>query len=139
MKIILIASFVFCNILVANSSYAVKLYEKILPSMIENRPIKVFVDKETKELLKNSELFQIVEVCTEKVDILIGQNFHYITEECEKKPIFATNYKTYKKNDNSIGAFYWRKGRPQIIFNSKNLTYFQVPLAVSLRKFQEIE
>jgi len=137
MKILLITFIIFCNILEAKSSYAIKLYEKILPSMIENRPIKVFLDKETKELLKNSELFQIIEVCTEKVDVLIGKNFHDISEECKNKPIFATNYKTYKKNENSIGAFYWRKGRPQIIFNSKNLTYFQMPLVASLRKFQE--
>ena len=135
MKRIIIIFVFFTTILNANNRYELKLYEKVLPFVFHKTPLIVFADKDANEILKYSKKFKIVTKCKKAVVILIGSDFLDIPDECKDKPIFSTSYRSFKNSENSFGAFYWRKGRPQIKFKNKVLEKYNLTLPNFLRKY----
>jgi len=117
----------------ANNSYEVKLYEKILPNIFDKKVLKVFIDKNMKDILQYSDKFKIVKNCND-ADLIIGNQT--LPTDC-KKPRFSNSYRCFLKCKNSFGAFYWRKGRPQIKFKIKEIERFNLVLPNSLRKYSQ--
>ena len=132
-KLILIFIFTI-NILYGSDNYELKLYEKVLPIIFNQTYLKVFADSDTKDIIKNSDIFQIINSCKE-ADLLIGKHQKDFPTSCKEKPIFATTYRGFKSCDNSFGAFYWRKGRPQIKFKLEVIEKFNLNLSYSLKKY----
>ncbi len=127
--------FIFLNtILLANHNYELKLYEKVLPLIFNTKTLLVYADSNSKQTLKESAVFKLVDNCSDAT-LLIGKNFGDLSTNCKSKPLFATSYRSYKNSKNSIGAFYWRKGRPQIKFNLENIQSYDLSLPNSLRKY----
>jgi len=124
-------------ILFANDNYELKLYENILPAIFKTTPIKVYADKNIAKLLSKSKNFVITSICDQSVSLIIGKNFKNISYDCQDKPLFATSYRWYKNYKNSIGAFYWRKGRPQLKFKRKALNRFNIELPKELLKYAQ--
>ena len=135
MKKILIILFLLYSISNASDNYELKLYEKVLPSIFKQLPIKIYTDDDIKDILKHSNKFDILSTCTDAVVVIIGKNFENISQECKNKPIFATSYRGFKNYQNSFGAFYWRKGRPQIRFKNDTLNRYNLNLPNSLKKY----
>ena len=131
-KTIIIFIFIIHN-LFANDSYESKLYEKILPMILKQNNINIFADKETKFFLKNSSIFNIVYSCDD-ADLLVGKSILDFPQDCKHKPIFATSYRFFN-NKNSFGAFYWRKGRPQIKFKLSVIEKFNLYLPQNFKKY----
>lgn len=134
MKNLLVISLLLSNIAIANTNYELKLYEKILPIIFKTKILKVFADKKTKEILIHSEKIDLVNNCLDAT-LLIGSSFPNISLGCLKKPIFGTTYRSFKKNNNYFGAFYWRKGRPQIRFKLDVIKKQKLNLSDNLRKY----
>ncbi len=132
MRVVL--SIIFLFFLAEAKEYTQQLYEKLLSTLYEV-PIVVYVDKTTKDILHNSKFFLIKNNCDEKVDLLIGSRFEHLPQSCKNKPLFATTYKAYTEYPNAIGAFYWRKGRPQIHFKKAALKQFRLRLPKKLQRF----
>ena len=121
--LILIASFV------CSGEYERVLYEKVIGSLFNKEKIVVYCDDESCEDLKGTPRFEIVGQCFE-ADILVGSDF---IDTCSK-PVFATTYKMFKKSD-SIGAFYWRKGRPQLKLKEDALKKYGFKIPHELKKY----
>jgi len=123
------------TLLHANNNYELKLYEKILPVIFKEKTLNVYADAKSKELLKHSDKFKILQNCDEDTIVLITDKSSFIPDLCKDKPIFATSYSLYKNNTNSFGAFYWRKGRPQIIFKNEAIKQFNLKIPKNLQKY----
>jgi len=136
MKKIFIIFIITLNIIYANDNYELKLYEKILPTICKTDTIKVFADNKVKKILQNSNRFVLVENCNDAT-ILIGKYFSDLSRECRNKPIFTTTYQSFKNNSNSFGAFYWRKGRPQIKFRLEVIEKYNLNLSKELKKYAQ--
>ena len=119
----------FSTYLFANS-YEIKLYETIFTKLFNKPVIYLFVDK-NKEEFKNSKVLKIVNNCKE-ADIILLYKLEDL--QCKNKPIFVTNYIDFISS-NAIGAFYWRKGRPQLILNKKSIDSYNLHLDKSLLKY----
>ncbi len=132
-KLLLFFIFIQFN-LCANADYELKLYEKVLPAIFHKQPLKVFTDKDAKILLRDSDVFIIVHSCDNAV-LLIGKKFPSLPNKCKAKPLFSTNYLSYHNQKNSFGAFYWRKGRPQLKFKEIILEKFNIILPNSLKEY----
>lgn len=53
-----------------------------------------------------------------------------------KKPIiFVTNYHFLKMSDDIVGAFYWRKGRSQLLFIKNRLEQYDIILPKEYQSF----
>ena len=133
MKKIIIISIFIINTLFASDSYESKLYEKILPMVFQQKNINIFPDNEAKDFFKNSSKFNIVYNCDD-ADLLVGKSIENFPLDCKNKPIFATSYRLFS-NENSFGAFYWRKGRPQIKFKLSVIEKFNLHLPQSFKKY----
>lgn len=93
-----------------------QIIEKILSNIYINEVITVWSDN--KELIaefkKNSNLTTTVNC--EKATIIVIENKETIKHDaCKNKPIFVLNYNLLKDIPNSFGAFFWKKGRPNIV------------------------
>jgi len=120
--------------LFSNQNYELKLYEKILPAIFKKDHLKIYVDAQQKNIIKNSDIFTIVSDCNDAL-FLIGKKFGYLDMKCLSKPLFSTSYKSFNNQENSFGAFYWRKGRPQIKFKKNVLLRYNLQLPDSLKRF----
>ncbi len=137
MKKVVLILFISCIALFSDNTYELKLYEKILPLLFKNKPLIIFTDKNTYQILKQSKKFEISQTCDQNTTVIIGKNFEEIPDSCKNKPLFATSYRWYKNYPNSFGAFYWRKGRPQLKFNKKRSEKLHIILPESLKKYED--
>jgi hypothetical protein len=80
-------------------------------------------------------MFNVTSICDDTVSVVIGRRVNDLPLECQDKPIFATNYRVYKKNQNAFGAFYWRKGRPQLKLNKERMQTLNLSLPNDLQKY----
>ena len=126
---------IFSFVLLSANNYALKLYEKLLLPLFHDVPIVIFADKESKEILQKSDMFEVKSSCSTLVDVLVGSQFTNLSQNCISKPLFATTYRSYSENNNAFGAFYWRKGRPQIHFKKAILKKFHLKLSKNLQRF----
>ncbi len=125
---------VLCMLLDAKE-YTLKLYETLLSPLFTDFPIVVYADEESVKKLQKSDVFEVERQCNTDVDLLIGSRFAHLPKQCRNKPLFATTYKAYRANNNAFGAFYWRKGRPQIHFKKEALEKFGLKLPPKLQRF----
>lgn len=124
------------TLLFSKENYELKLYEKILPSIFtKQRPIVVYAQGEVATILRQSTMFRVVQRCEDSVVVLVGRDFKDLSSQCQSKPLFATSYRSFKDLSNSFGAFYWRKGRPQIKFKEDAVIRMKLKLPMSLQKY----
>jgi len=120
----------------AEDNYELKLYETVLPLIFTKTPIKIYTDtQETAKIFQQSRFFYIVPHCDHSVELLVGNKFGHLSPACADKPLFSTTYKSFKMEPNSFGAFYWRKGRPQIKFKTKTLHRYHLILPKTLQRY----
>ena len=72
-------------------------------------------------------------------DIIFVDRIENLPPECQDdKKIFVTKYSEYRKHRSKVvGAFFWQKGRPNIIFNKERLEYFGIKLPAKYDKYIE--
>jgi hypothetical protein len=124
-----------CQVFANENQYELKLYEKILPSILGEN-VTVYADNKTKRIFLNGNIIKLTSNC-EKANILIGKKFDNLKESCLDKPVFSTSYRSYKTTKNSFGAFYWRKGRPQVKIKISAIEQYKLKLPSALIAFSK--
>ena len=118
--------------------YEVKILFAITKAIFPHATtVKVWTDTpKNNNILANVKNVQTVPTI-DQADIL------YITKRRDiksDKMKFLTSYKLlkhYKKS--ALGGFYWKKGRPNILFIKKNLHKYNIKLPTSMSKYIEEE
>jgi hypothetical protein len=136
MKIVILFTLILLKLLIADgreerriTSTEIKIVEFVLLAI--DRDIKVYADESRKiELLKKSRLKR-VDNCS-KASIVYASS---LPPQCRDKPLFTDSYRTFRDSSNAIGAFYWRKGRPNILFLKPRLSKFNLKVSKKLRKY----
>jgi len=113
-------------------NYELQLYETIFSQLFNSKKIKVFVDENRGRFLE-SKIIILTDDC-KKADILVLHHLYNLPLNCQDKPIFTTSYRNYL-NEDVIGAFYWRKGRPQLKLKLQLLEKFNMKITKDLRKY----
>ena len=99
----------------------------------------VYIDsKEYRDIPKFVKKYRYTDNCLE-ADILFVDTLKHLPKECiEDHKIFVTKYRDFISNkDKIIGAFFWQKGRPTIIFNKNRLEDFGIELPQKYSKYIE--
>jgi hypothetical protein len=122
-----------------------KMYHGIFNALAQKTHISVYTnDKEYRDVFKHSKrLFlatrlkdsDVVLITNERAleNILVRINAN---RDGGKKPIiFVTNYKFLKLSDDIVGAFYWRKGRSQLLFIKNRLQQHNITLPKAYKNF----
>ena len=107
------------------SANEVELFEKLFSEMFNKKEIKVY----TKYKNFNSKILKKVTSCKE-ADIVLGEL------NCSK-PKFVLSYADFKNDSKVIGAFYWRKGRPQLRLRKNNILNHHLYLSKDFSEYLE--
>jgi len=122
-----------------------KMYHGIFEALSSQTPINVYTnDKEYRDVFLHSkkivlsntlEASDIALVTDERTlkNILYTKNSN---RNFDKKPIiFVTNYHFLKISKEIVGAFYWRKGRSQLLFIKNRLKQHNITLPKEYQNF----
>jgi hypothetical protein len=116
-----------------------KIYTKILSSIFPTKKqINVYVpNREYYDILKSSNKLNVVDDI-KKASIAIVTNLKELqsVKKLNKDiEIFATNEKLLFQDQSIVGAFYWKKGRSQLLFIKNRLDRYHIKLSDEYDKF----
>jgi len=123
------------------SGIKAKIIENIAHTFVDKKIIKIYnLDPYFNDIFKANKNFVKVN-SFDKADIVLTSNSSLFKNMAnkEKAPfIISTRYKDYKNNKNiDIGAFFWQKGRPNLILNAKIIKEKYIKIPKEYNKFLE--
>ena len=119
------------NVFAFDTKTASMIFEKIFSAIFTQDVIPIYANtKEYKEVIELSEILRY------EVDakLVIVTHKGEIPSETNKI-LFTTDPEILQKYSNVIGAFYWEKGRPKIIFVRDRLDFFHLSIDPSFEKY----
>ena len=117
--IILLVGFIFAY------STEIELFNRLFTIFFQKNIIKIYT-KKYKTLSKN---LKIVNSC-KNADLVLGNL------KCNK-PRFLLDYYSFKNDKEAIGAFYWRKGRPQLRLRKEKLKKYNLYVSKNFEDYLE--
>lgn len=111
-----------------SSEVEATLYDKLFTTLFSKKLVKIYtINPDIKKLRFRHLMF--VKNCSD-ADVIIGQ----IEQNCTK-PVFVLDFKKYKEYKDAIGAFYWRKGRPQLRLREKAIKKYHLKINDDFKDF----
>jgi hypothetical protein len=137
MRIILFFLIGILDLFANSSEIEVKIYEKIISNFDVSSRIKVFSND--KNIIKDIKLYSKKLEIVNKNDAKVYILSHKIDKIPKNKIVIVTNYELLKEIKNSIGAFYWKKGRPNILFIKDRLQRKHLKMSSGYNQYIEKE
>jgi sugar-specific transcriptional regulator TrmB len=137
MRIIFVLAILIIDLFANSSEIETKIYEKIISNFDKNSEIKVYSNDKNilNEIKKYSKKLVVSNKKDSKVYIL-STNIGNIPDD---KLVIVTNYELLKEIKNSLAAFYWKKGRPNILFIKDRIKKRNLFLNKEYDKYSEVE
>ena len=137
MKFLLLTLYIITLGYSSASLQEIKIHDTIAKALFYKDNISVYVNDN--ELKNNIEQYSNVMISTteENAQYIILSKKQNIFNT--KALLFVTSYKLLKYYKNAIGAFYWKKGRPTIIFIKDRVERLGKIIPKSFYKFYEDE
>ena len=144
-KVLLLLILVYGQLFALERGSTLKIYHEIFSALSSKKIIFVYTnDKEYRDVFSYSRrIFLTNEL--KKADIVLITDkkslksilFRLkVNTNVSKKPIlFVTDYHFLKESDDIVGAFYWRKGRSQLLFIKKRLKQYDITLPKEYQGF----
>ena len=125
-KILFLLFFTVTFSLSSQISISTKIVGKIIYAL--NSDAKIWINKKTnyKDVVDTSVL-NIVNYCNDANIVMINSN-KTIPINCKDLPIVTFDYNLLSKNKNAVAAFFWKRGRPNIIFIKDRLDKFNISI-----------
>ena len=121
----------------SEKEYAAEIVKNLV-EVIDKSNTSVWIDHDDSDLMESLELKQlnVVKTC-KNAKVLILSSEKSIPKHCISKPILVLDYDLLAKHSNAVSAFFWKKGRPNIVFIKKRLQYFSISLPPTYEKYVE--
>ncbi len=144
-KIILIVLLFYGQLFALERESTLKFYQHLFSSISGVHPIMVYVeDPEYKDVFgyaKNMLLTNTVK----SADVILVTDARMLERVLKQKAsgshtdkkmiLFATNYRLLKASKEVVGAFYWKKGRTQLLFVKDRLKAHGIVLSDEYKRF----
>ena len=144
-KIILIVLLFYGQLFALERESTLKFYQHLFSSISGVHPIMVYVeDPEYKDVFgyaKNMLLANTVK----SADVILVTDARMLERVLKQKEsvshtdkkmiLFATNYRLLKASKEVVGAFYWKKGRTQLLFVKDRLKVHGIVLSDEYKRF----
>ena len=144
-KILILLIFLYGHLYALEKKSTLKMYHSIFAALSPKASIAVYTnDKEYRDVFSHSKRIFLSDKLQDADIVLITDertlnNILYWVKantNMEKKPIlFVTNYHFLDKSDDILGAFYWRKGRSQLLFIRDRLKEHNITLPQAYKNF----
>ena len=144
-RLFLLFTLLYAELYALEKVSTLKVYHGIFSALHSYKQIVVYTnDKEYLNIFKYSKQI-IVTNKLEESDIILVTEQETLknvvekinTNDGERKMpiIFATKYQLLKFSEDVVGAFYWRKGRSQLLFIRKRLDVHHIKLPTEYQNF----
>jgi len=130
LKKIFLLLIIFNAVVFALNDTEIKLFEKLFTTLFQKDVVIVYSEQSRYKNLNTLHL-KSVKNCY-RADIVLG-----VSKYCKYKPHFLLNYYNYMDNSDAIGAFYWRKGRPQLRLRKKQILRWHLHISPEFKEFLE--
>jgi len=143
-KLSLVFVILFTSLLIANEE-ARELRIRILGALAHTVTGKslpyVYLDEPNIKNLDTKKYgFILIQQC-KKADVIFTHKADTILKECptlDDKMLFTLSYRDYiTHEEQAIGAFFWQKGRPNIILNKRLIQHYHIQLPQEYDKYVE--
>ena len=144
-KILILLILLYGHLYALERESTLKIYHQIFPSLVHKSSIRVYTnDKEYKEIFGHSKRLVLTDdPATSDIVLITNRSALFKTmreeqwmNEHEDKPIiFVTDYRLLKYSFDIVGAFYWKKGRSQLLFIKNRLDTHNITLPVEYQNF----
>lgn len=123
---------------VSNTSIETKIIEKIAASLFPGQRITAWGETtDQKNMIKQSTKLNAVENSNDAQFIIVAkripQNFS------NSSVLITTEYSLLKKEERIVGAFFWQKGRPNVLFLRGRMQKANLKLGHEFDKYIEDE
>lgn len=130
--------YAFFTLMVSTTLLAKSVEEELIVNVLKllkvnEHAVRVY-EQSPSYLLKESGFAHRVSECKD-ADLVYGETFDTLPFTCKNLPRFSTEYEHFQKDERVIGAFYWRKGRPQLCFNENRCRSFNIKLPSELAQY----
>ncbi len=113
------------------------IYHTITKELTHKERPKIYMQIKIPSIEQFPSHFEIVTHC-EKADILLITYAKEVNIKCQNKIIFGTRKKTLSTK-NTVGAFFWQKGRPNILFYKSRIEKIGLDLGKDFQKYIDNE
>lgn len=133
-NLILTLIFLTSSLYSSNIDIEIKIINKISTALTNKELIFVHTDsKEHLNLIFKSKKLRYASTC-EEANLIITNNKEF--KKCKDKTlIFTTDYLSYKSLPDAVGALFYQKGRPTIVFRKTILDKYKISLPEEFKKF----
>jgi hypothetical protein len=114
---------------------ATKIYKTIAVALTSRTTPVFYIHGDIRELRDNRQIRR-TDRCRE-ADIVIISTLNGLPAECLEKPVFASRYRIFRQHEEIVGAFFWQKGRPNIIFSAERLQQRNIRLGSEFESYIE--
>ena len=144
-KIFILLIILYGQLYALERESTLKMYHGIFSALSSKVSINVYTnDKEYRDVFLHSNNI-VLSTTVQESDIALVtdertlKNILYVKNthrNFDKKPIiFVTNYHFLKISEEVVGAFYWRKGRSQLLFIKNRLKQYNITLPKEYKSF----
>jgi len=113
------------------------IYYAIFKEITHNERPKIYMYENIPSIKKFDSRFELVKDCNDS-DVVILTHIEDIRKECQEKILFGTRYQTLNYKS-VVGAFFWQKGRPNILFYKTRLDQHNITLNKHFEKYIDYE
>jgi len=126
------------------SKSTLKMYHGIFSALSSKTMISVYTtDPEYRKVFSTSKRMFLSKKPDEADIVLITNRStlesilkrNTINKNTKKPILFVTDYRLLKVSEDTVGAFYWRKGRSQLLFIKKRLDKKNIQLPKAYQNF----
>jgi hypothetical protein len=143
-KIIILLILFYSGLHALERESTLKMYHGIFSALSSKAMISVYTDdQEYKKVFATSKRI-VLSKKPEESDITLITNRsslrrmlkrNRVNYNTEKPILFVTDYHFLKDSEDIVGAFYWRKGRSQLLFIKKRLEQQDIRLPEAYQNF----
>ena len=144
-KLLILLIFIYGELYALERESTLKIYHNIFSAISSKTPVYIYTnDKEYRDVFKYSKRI-ILTNRIEKSDMVLiteDRTLKYVLEKIEENKgkikiplLFVTKYQLLELSEDIVGAFYWRKGRSQLLFIKKRLDKHNIRLPQKYQNF----
>jgi len=126
---------IITTVYASDDKTASSIFNMIVKNITKKPNANVYIHTKVDALQKYPRGLKIINTCC-MADIVIISTIDNLPQQCQEKIIFGTRY-SHLKNPSVVGAFFWQKGRPNILFYQERLEKKNIQLDSSFNKYIE--
>jgi len=121
-----------------SNQIAANILDKVIDSLFPNTKIYAWGEtKEHRQMIQSSYKMELTSNPEQAYFVIVSKSVP--NNISSKSILFTTEYSVFKHNDKVIGAFYWQKGRPNLLFLRSRLKDSNLNLGTEFEKYIEDE